>query len=64
MQIALDEYELKVLRESIQDTIGNIREEVYKTESFDYKEQLKRRKTALEAILERLGQNDPVGTPR
>jgi hypothetical protein len=56
MQITLDEYEHKVLRESIEDTLANLREEVYKTEDFDYKEQLKRRKTALGAILERLGQ--------
>ena len=33
-----------------------MREEVYKTESYDYREQLKRRKAALEAVLERLMQ--------
>jgi len=60
MQITLDEYEHKVLRESIEDTLANLREEIYKTEDFDYKEQLKRRKAALEAILERLGQKDKV----
>lgn len=56
MQIILDEYENRVLRESIEDTLSNMREEVYKTESFEYREQLKRRKAALEAVLERLGQ--------
>lgn len=64
MQITLDEYEHKVLRESIEDTLANLREEVHRTESFDYKEQLRRRKTALEAILERLGQKNPVVAPR
>jgi len=54
MQIILDEYENRVLRESIEDTLSNMREEVYKTESYDYREQLKRRKAALEAVLERL----------
>lgn len=54
MQITLDEYENRILKESIQDTLANIREEVYRTENFDYKEQLKRRKAALEAVLERL----------
>jgi hypothetical protein len=62
MQIQLDEYESRVLKESIQDTLANIREEVYRTENFDYKEQLKRRKAALEAVLERLEQ--PVLAPR
>jgi len=56
MQIILDEYENRVLRESIEDTLSNMREEVYKTESYDYREQLKRRKAALEAVLERLMQ--------
>jgi hypothetical protein len=60
MQIILDEYENKVLRESIEDTLASMREEVYKTESYEYREQLKRRKAALEAVLERLGQ--PVET--
>ncbi len=54
MQIILDEYENKVLRESIEDTLASMRGEVYKTESYEYREQLKRRKAALEAVLERL----------
>lgn len=62
MQIILDEYEGRVLRESIEDTLSNMREEVYKTESFEYREQLKRRKAALEAVLERLGQGVAVAT--
>ena len=62
MQIIMDEYENKVLRESIEDTLSSMREEVYKTESFEYREQLKRRKAALEAVLERLGQGVAVAT--
>ena len=62
MQIILDEYENKVLRESIEDTLSNMREEVYRTESFEYREQLKRRKAALKAVLERLGQAVVVTT--
>ena len=60
MQITLDDYEGKVLKESIQDTLANIRGEVYRTEDFDYKEQLRRRKAALEAVLERLEQAVPA----
>ena len=56
MQVTLNEYESKVLRESIEDTLSSLRAEVYKTKSFEYREQLKRRKTALEAVLERLMQ--------
>jgi hypothetical protein len=54
MQIAVGEYENRVLRETIEDTLSNLREEVVKTESYEYREQLKRRKAALEAVLERL----------
>ena len=56
MQITLDDYESRVLSESIEDTLANMREEVYKTESFEYREQLKRRKAALESVLARLAQ--------
>ena len=54
MQIILDEYENRVLRESIEDTLASMRGEVYKTESFEYREQLKRRKAALEAVRAKL----------
>ena len=56
MQIILDEYESKVLRESIEDTISNLRAEARKTESYDYREQLTRRKAALEAVLRQMTQ--------
>jgi len=63
MQIILDEYENRVLRESIEDTLSNMREEVYKTESYEYREQLKRRQAALKAVLGRLAQTaEPVAS--
>jgi hypothetical protein len=64
MQITLDEYENRVLRETIGDTLSNMREELCKTESYDYREQLKRRKLALEAVLERLEQKEAQPTLR
>jgi len=57
MAIMLDEYETKVLRETVEDTISNLRGEARKTESYEYREQLNRRKAALEAVLRQLTQN-------
>ena len=57
MPITLDEYQTKVLRETIEDAISSLRAELRKTESHDYREQLNRRKTALEAVLRQLAQN-------
>jgi len=54
MQLVLDEEERKTLEEVLSEALPNLREEVYKTENYDYREQLKRRETVLKALLERL----------
>ncbi len=54
MQIALNDEERRVLVEVLDETLPNLREEVYKTENFDYREQLKRREALLKSLLARL----------
>ena len=54
MQIALSEEERQTLLETLNEALPNLREEVYKTESFDYREQLKHREALLKELLSRL----------
>lgn len=54
MQIVLNDEERRVLVEVLDETLPNLREEVYKTENFDYREQLKRREALLKSLLARL----------
>ncbi|MBI3670780.1 MAG: hypothetical protein HY237_13490 [Acidobacteria bacterium] len=54
MQIALNEEERQTLLETLNEALPNLREEVYRTESFDYREQLKHRETLLKELLARL----------
>ncbi len=57
MQIALSDEEKLTLVEVLSEFLPNLREEVYKTENYDYREQLKRRETIVKALLTRLGSN-------
>ena len=54
MQLALSEEEREVLAEILQDVLPNLREEVYRTENYDYREQLKQRETVVKDLLTRL----------
>ena len=54
MQLALSEEEREVLAEILQDVLPNLREEVYRTENYDYREQLKQRETVVRDLLSRL----------
>jgi len=58
MQIALNDEEkqtlLEILNEALPPEASGLREEVYKTENFDYREELKRREGVLKALLARL----------
>ena len=38
----------------LNQTLADLREEVYKTDNFDYRAQLKRREALLKSLLERL----------
>ena len=55
MQITLSEEEKSTLLDVLKETLPNLREEVYKTESYDYREELKRREVVVKSLLARLG---------
>ena len=57
MQIALDDEEKLTLVEVLNEILPDLREEVYKTENYDYRQQLKRRETVVKELLTRLGSN-------
>ena len=54
MQIVLSEEERRTLVEILNEPLPSLREQVYKTENFDYREQLKRREELLRDLLPRL----------
>ena len=55
MQFALTEEEVETLLDMLSEALSNLREEVYKTENFDYREELKRREAVIKRLLTRLG---------
>ena len=56
MQLSLTDDEKGALIEILNQVLPNLREEVYKTESFDYREQLKRQEALIKGLLTRLCQ--------
>lgn len=54
MQLQLTSEELEVLRDLVSREFGNMKEEVYKTDSQDYKRMLKVREAAILSILNKL----------
>lgn len=55
MQITLSKEEKSTLVDVLNEILPNLREEVYKTESYDYREELKRREVVVKSLLARLG---------
>jgi hypothetical protein len=55
MQIDLTENEAAVLATVLDSALGELREEIYKSEVADYKASLKERETVLTGVLRRLG---------
>jgi hypothetical protein len=62
MQLALTPEEADILTDTLNGFLAELREEIYKTESYDLREQLKRREIVLKAVLVRLGAL--LGQPR
>lgn len=54
MELTLSEQEAQVLRDLLHSVLLDVREEVYKTESYDLREQLKQREAVIRALLDRL----------
>jgi len=63
MQLQLTVEEHALLRDLIDRELGNIKEEVYKTDSADYKSMLKVRQAAIVSILSKL-QGEAALEPR
>jgi hypothetical protein len=61
MQLDLSPSEAAVVADILDSALGELREEVYKSEVADYKASLKEREAILTAVLQRLGRR-PAGT--
>ncbi len=55
MELAMKEEERQALVEVLGEMLRNLREEVYKTEDFNYREELKQREVLVKILLRRLG---------
>lgn len=55
MQMVLTSEEQKTLVEVLSETLPNLREEIYKTESYELRGELKRREAIVKSLLSRLG---------
>jgi hypothetical protein len=55
MNLDLSGPERDLLLEVLESELGRVKGEIYKTETWDYKEQLKSRETMLGSLIERLG---------
>lgn len=62
MQLTVTEEEARVLTDLLNGLLPDLREEVYKTESYDLREQLKSHEIVAKAVLVRLGAL--LGQPR
>ena len=58
MQIIIDDHEKEFLLELLSEEHAELREEIYKAEEHDFKEELKRRKLLTEKLLEKLGSKE------
>jgi hypothetical protein len=54
MQIELNDQEVAALSSVLEQSISGVREEIYKTDTADYKVALKEREDILQALLQRL----------
>jgi hypothetical protein len=54
MQLDVSSYEADVLEELLDTALGDLREQIYKTEVADYKTNLKEREAAVIRLLERV----------
>jgi hypothetical protein len=60
MHIELDESERALLLDLLEELLGELRDEIYRAESHDFKEQLKVRKALVLKVMGRLRAETPV----
>jgi hypothetical protein len=61
MELSLSEEEREILSEALNGILPSLRQEVYKTENYDYRKQLQQKEAVLKGLLLRL---DPAGIVR
>jgi hypothetical protein len=61
MELSLSEEEREILSEALNGILPSLRQEVYKTENYDYRKQLQQKEAVLKGLLLRLG---PAGIVR
>ncbi len=54
MEIALNDEERQTLIDILNETLPNLRAEVYRIENYDYREELKQREAIIKQLLARL----------
>ena len=54
MELKLEEPEIEVLRRVLQNYLPNLREEVYKTENYDWRQDLKKDEEIIKGLIARL----------
>ena len=59
IKIELDQEEEQVLLETLQSYLSDLRYEIADTDSFDYRDRLKARKSVLEKIVKELSKQAP-----
>jgi hypothetical protein len=57
MQLDLSNEEANIIAEVLDTALGELREQVYKSEVADYKAALKSRESVISGVLQRLGAN-------
>jgi len=60
MQLDITPAEAQVLEEVLTRALGDLREEIYKSEVADYKTALKQREVIIESLLQRLTARTPT----
>ncbi len=56
MQLTLEPHEAEILRDVLSVYLSDLRAEIYKTESYEARQELHRREDVLKAIIEKLRQ--------
>lgn len=62
MQLQLSEEDRTLLQDLLERAMGDLREEVYKTDTYEYRDALRHREARLDAILGQVRVRETVGT--
>lgn len=60
MNLSLESNEAALLRQILTTYVANLREEVYKTENYDWRQELKQDEETIKRLIVRLEQGEPV----